>query len=109
MVSLTRQWLLVLLAPSTWATAHGILFSLTNDSCLSGSRESMFLVVAASILLAAVPAPIALTERRGIPLETRSGERIRFMLGLAAGGSVLFALVLMLVAIPIFFLDPCRI
>jgi hypothetical protein len=85
-----------------------MLFSLTNDTCMSGSRAPMFAVAAACVVLALTPAAPAVVWRRRVDTRSAAGERLHFMLGIAAGGSVLFGLVTILSAIPIFLLDPCR-
>jgi hypothetical protein len=110
MVSLThaRLWLVVLLAPLSWAAALAALFSLTNETCVSGSRDAALAVACAGILFAALPAAPAWLWRRRVAGDSRSGERTRFLLELATGGSVLFTLVTLLTAIPVAFLDPCR-
>jgi hypothetical protein len=110
MVSLThaRLWLVVLLAPVSWSAALGVLFSLTNETCISGSRDPALAVACAAVLLAALPAAPAWLWRRQVANDSPPAERTRFLLELATGGSVLFTLVTILTAIPVVFLDPCR-
>ncbi len=106
--TLVGLWSALLLAPVAWASSLGITFSLTDETCISGSRGSMALVAVTSIVLAAAPAAIAWPWRRGVNPATAAGERMRFMLAVAAGGSVLFACVNLLAAVPILLVDPCR-
>jgi hypothetical protein len=101
-------WVIVLLAPTAWATALGVTFSLTNETCISRSRAAMAAAAVICIVLAILPAAIAWPWRQRVNADTESGERMRFMLAMAAGGSVLFALVNLLAAVPILFLDSCR-
>ena len=101
-------WVILLLAPTAWATALGVTFSLTNETCVSHSRGAMAAAAVICIVLAMLPAAIAWPWRRRVNASTEAGERMRFMLAVAAGGSVLFALVNVLAAVPILFLDPCR-
>jgi hypothetical protein len=103
-----RLWVLVLLAPLAWSTAFGLLFSLVDETCVSGSRLAPGWVVASCLLLAALPGLLAGSWRRSVALHDAAGERTRFMLDLAIGGSVLFTLVMLVMAVPIAFLDPCR-
>jgi hypothetical protein len=105
---LTLLWVAALLAPASWAAALGILFSLTDETCVSGSRAMMSVVASMCVVLAAAPAVIAWPWRQSVSPATAAGERTRFMLGIAVGGSLLFALVTLLTAVPIVFLDPCR-
>ena len=105
---LTGTWTLVLLAPIAWAAALGSLFSMTGEACNRGSHGLMQLVAAACVLLALAPAPMAWERRRQIEAATAAGERQRFMLSVAAGGSLIFAIVTLLSAAPIFLLSACR-
>ena len=106
--ALLEAWLTVLLAPVSWAAALGILYSLIDETCANHGRGEMVGVSVACLALAIVPAPIAWRWRRHIDGTTSSGQRARFMLELAAGASLLFALVTLISAVPIALLDPCR-
>jgi hypothetical protein len=106
--TLVWLWITWLLAPLAWALSLGLSFSLIDETCITRSRVAMALVAAISIVLAAAPAAIAWPWRGRIAAATPAGERMRFMLAVAAGGSVLFALVNLLAAVPVIFLDPCR-
>jgi hypothetical protein len=106
--ALLRAWVLLLLAPCTWAAALGILFSLTDETCVSGSRSAMWLVAVSCVVLTAVPAVVAWRLKRAIHSSSDAAERARFMMGVAVGGSLLFALVTLISAVPIGLLDPCR-
>ncbi len=103
-----RLWLLVLLAPVSWAAALGMLFSLSNETCISGSRGAPIAVALVCVVLAALPAGPAWHWRRNIDGGTAGAERMRVMLELALGGSVLFTAVTLLTAVPTVLLDPCR-
>jgi len=105
---LMRLWVLVLLAPVAWSTAFGMLISLTNETCMSGSRVAPGWVAGISLVLAALPGLLAWPWRRSTNLEDAAAQRTRFMLDLAIGGSLLFTLVMIVTAVPIAFLDPCR-
>jgi hypothetical protein len=106
--TLVWLWTTLLLAPLAWASALGLTFSLTDETCISRSRGAMALVSVVSIVLAAAPLGIAWSWRRRVSPASPAGERMRFMLAIAAGGSAIFALVNLLAAVPILFLDPCR-
>jgi hypothetical protein len=106
--ALLEAWLTVLLAPVAWAAALGILYSLVDETCTRQGRGDMLVVGGACLALAIVPAPIAWRWRRHIDDTTSSGQRARFMLELAGGASLLFALVTLISAVPIVLLDPCR-
>lgn len=103
-----RLWALVLLAPMAWSTASGILYSLVDETCISGSRAAPAWIAGCSLLLAALPGALAWSWRRSANLADASGERTRFMLDLAIGASFLFTLVMVVTALPIAFLDACR-
>lgn len=105
---LLRLWTLLLLAPCAWAAALGALFSLTNDACLQGSRGPMWWAAIGSAALSAAPLLPALAMRRRFPSSTAEGERARFMLEIAIGGSLLFTVVTALATVPIALLDTCR-
>jgi hypothetical protein len=102
------SWLTVLLAPVAWATAFGILWSLTNESCVQQTRTAMWVSVLVAVMLAVTPAPFAWRRRRHLDGASAAGERLRFMLELAAGVSLIFSLVLILTAASILLLTPCR-
>jgi hypothetical protein len=106
--TLMLSWLTLLLAPVSWATALGILWSLTNDSCMHQTRTAMWVSAGVAVLLAWAPAPFAWLRRRRLDGASAAGERFRFMLETAAGVSLIFALVLMLSMASILLLTPCR-
>jgi hypothetical protein len=104
---LTRQWIALLLPPVAWVTALGAMFSITDESCSRGGHAGLWSIVGVCALLAVVGAPLAWRERR------RAGEggdvdRTRFMMELALGLSALFSLIVIMNAIPILLLSPCR-
>jgi hypothetical protein len=68
----------------------------------------MIAVATLCLVLAAAPGVAAWSWRRGVDQQSAASERIHFMLGLAAGGSLLFTLVMLLTAAPLSWLDPCR-
>ena len=102
------SWITLLLAPVAWATALGVLWSLTNESCVYQTRTAMWISAGIAVLLAAAPAPFAWARRRHLDGASAAGERFRFMLETAAGVSLIFALVLLLTASSILLLTPCR-
>jgi hypothetical protein len=102
------SWLTLLLAPIAWATALGILWSLTDESCVHQTRTAMWVSAGVSVLVAVVPAPFAWLRRRSLNAASAAGERFRFMLEAAAGVSLIFALTLLLSAASILLLSPCR-
>ena len=118
MVSLTRpysrprhlvlMWVAALLAPFAWSAALGMMFSLTNETCMSGSRFSMLAVAFTSTVLAAAPAVLVAPWRKTVDPDTAVGERTRLLFDLAVAGSLIFALVMVVSTIPILFLDACR-
>lgn len=101
-------WTLVLLPPVAWLAAHNMLFSLTNEACLSGSRAAMAGVAVVFTLLCAAPALPAWSWWRQLSPAVESGERARLLLALAFGLSVIFTLVTLLTSVPILLLDSCR-
>ena len=105
---LLRLWTLVLLAPVSWSTAFALLYSLVDETCVSGSRVASGWVAGVCLVLAALPGLLAWPWRRSADLANASAQRTRFMLDLAIGGSLLFTLVMFVTAVPIAFLDPCR-
>jgi hypothetical protein len=106
--ALVEAWISVLLAPIAWATALGGLYSLTDETCSHPGRIPMGALAAACLVLTLIPAPIAWLRGRRTPADTSAGERARFLFHTAMGLSALFALVTLMTAVPIFWLDPCR-
>jgi len=102
------MWVAALLAPFAWSAELGVMFSLTNETCMSGSRAAMLSVAAACVLLAIAPAVIVWPWRRAADDNTAAGERRQLIIDLAIAGSLIFAVVAILSAVPIFFLDSCR-
>jgi hypothetical protein len=105
---LVRHWIALLLAPVSWAAALGILFSLNDEACKRGSHAAMLGIAGICVLMAAAPAPWAWWQRRAFDESTSAGARARFMLGVATGASIIFALVLSMMTIPVLFLSACR-
>jgi hypothetical protein len=106
--SLTLFWVVLLLAPVAWATALGVMFSLTDESCRRHSITAIASVGIVCVMMTAAPAPLAWHLRRGIDLASPGGGRARFLLEVAVGASLIFTLVTLMSAIPVFLLDPCR-
>ena len=102
------SWLTLLVAPIAWATALGVLWSLTDESCVHQTRTALWVSAGVSVLIAGVPAPLAWLRRRRLNAGSAAGERFRFMLEAAAGVSLIFALTLLLSAASILLLNPCR-
>jgi hypothetical protein len=105
---LTLLWSVVLLAPCAWAASLGLMFTLTKGACVSGSRDALLVTVSCAIVLAIAPGIVAWRLRAGIEPADAARERARFQLGLAAGGSAIFALVTLVSAVPLFLLGACR-
>jgi hypothetical protein len=105
---LTATWIALLLSPVAWALALGILYSLTDEVCASGTRGTMVAVAGLCIMLALAPAPLAWTWRRRIDGRSASEQRARFLLAAATGASLIFTLVTIVTAVPIAMLDACR-
>ena len=107
--TLALLWVAVLLAPSAWAAMLGVQFSLTDEGCVSGVRAPMHAVAIAAVVLAILPAVLAWPRWRAIEATSAQPERTtRFMLGLAVGSSLIFGLVTLLSAVPVWFLESCR-
>jgi hypothetical protein len=105
----TALWTFVLLPPVAWSTAFGVMYSMTNDVCIQqASRISMAAITVVCCLLSLAAAGMAWQWRRGVSAEAPGGARTRFMLELAAGASLIFILVMLLMLAPVMFLDPCR-
>jgi hypothetical protein len=106
----TLLWVLVLGAPVSWSAAFGALYSLTNELCIQETSRTLLAGVALGcVLLGAIPGLVAWQWRRHLEPQTEGQERARFMLELATGGSVIVTLLSILMAFPVFLLDPCRI
>jgi hypothetical protein len=106
--ALTLLWIAILLAPCAWAAMLGLQFALTDERCVADVRTPMQVVAVVAITLAILPALFAWPRWRAIEVTSAAAGRTRFMLGLAVGSSVIFALVTILSAVPVWFLDPCR-
>jgi hypothetical protein len=103
---LARQWLVLLLPPVAWAIALGAMFSVTDESCARGSHTALWVIVGGCAVLAIAGAPLAWRERRHA--DQGDIDRTRFMMELALGLSALFSLIVLMNAIPILLLSPCR-
>ena len=106
--ALALSWFMLLLAPVSWAAALGILWSLTDETCARGHRGPMLGVAVLCVLLAFAPAPVGWIRRRSVDAASAAGQRLRFMLTVAAGGSAIFALTMLLTTASILLLSPCR-
>jgi hypothetical protein len=104
---LGRQWAALLLAPVAWATALAILFPLTEDACARGDRVSMWIVSTVCVVLALAGAALAWWSRDEPGTDT-GADRARFLMRVALGISTIFALVLIVTAVPILMLGACR-
>jgi hypothetical protein len=94
--TLTRHWLALLLAPGAWVAALILMFYLTGDACAHGSRGSLWAVLAGCVVTAVVAGGLAWPDRR------------RFLTRVGLGLSAMFALVLLLMAVPVLMLGACR-
>lgn len=107
-------WTVVLLAPLAWTFSLNVMFPLTDLVCENG-RRSLPMIVGLVCLVLAVAAPLlgwySMTRLRDDPQqESESRDRVhtgRFMLVLGIGIGSLFALVIAMSIVPIFFLSPC--
>ena len=102
------MWVAVLLAPFAWSAALGMMSSLNNETCMAGSRFGMLAMALSCVVLAAAPAMLVAPWRGSVEANTAAGERTRLVCYLAIAGSFLFALVMVMSAVPILFLDACR-
>jgi hypothetical protein len=91
-----------------WAAALGLLFSLTDEACTSGSRAALWWVAGACAVLTLAPALLAWRARRATPATAGAGQRARLMMRVAMGASLLFTLITLIWAAPIAWLDACR-
>jgi hypothetical protein len=109
---LTKQWTLLLLPPVAWSAALGMLFSLTGEACMRQTNRFHWAVICACIVAAAISTPFAWGELRAQttpPGEATSRiDRARFMMLVALGLSAVFTSILLVTAIPIALLSPCR-
>lgn len=101
-------WVLMLLAPVSWASALGILFSLTHEACISGSRAAMWFTGIGGLVLVLLPGLLAWRWRRAPANGPAARERRDFMLWIAIGGSALFTVVVLLSLFPVEVQDACR-
>jgi hypothetical protein len=104
---LVRQWTALLLAPVAWTAALGILFALTEDACARGDRRSMWIVATVCVLLALSGVTLAWSTREE-PGADSGADRARFLMRVALGMSAIFAVVLIVTAVPILMLGACR-
>ena len=105
---LLRDWALVLAAPFAWATAHGVLFSLTDETCATGARMPLLVVAVLCLLAAITPLPFAWWRWRHRAGQGARAERMSFMWGLAMGASLIMALVLAVMLVGAAWMHPCR-
>ena len=107
-------WTVVLLAPLAWAFSLNVMFPLTDLVCEDG-RRSLPMIVGAVCLVLALAAPVlgwycVRRLREDSQQESESRDRVHtghFMLVMGIGIGSLFALVIALSIVPIFFLSPC--
>jgi hypothetical protein len=102
------EWLLVLLAPVAWAIALLTLLALDKDACARHTDGPLWVVAIASVVAALLPLPIAWWRAQRVTDAHRAADRARFLLRVAMGLSAVFGLVLIVTAIPIAMLAPCR-
>jgi hypothetical protein len=105
--SLRRQWTALLLAPVAWVAALGILFPLTHDACVRGSRTALWIITGACVVAALAGGALAWRERR-IAAGHAIADRARFLMQVALGASALFLIVLLVMAVPVSMLGACR-
>ncbi len=110
---LVLLWTVVLLAPLAWTFSLNVMFPLTDLVCQDG-RRWLPMTVGGICLLLAVGAPLLGWYSIGKLQDSReqrdAEDRIqtgRFMLVMGIGVGALFALVIAVSIVPIFFLSPC--
>jgi hypothetical protein len=106
--ALTLQWLSLLSGPVAWASAFGILFALTDENCSPGIRLPSWIVAGTALAVALLPIPFAWSKGRRSADVHRTADRACFLARVTLGLSVMFGLVILLTAIPLGMLDPCR-
>jgi hypothetical protein len=106
--TLVGAWALLLLPPLSWAAALGVQFSLTDETCVTGSRSGLWVAALTSLLVSAIPGFIAVRWRSSVSAGEAAGDWLRFLLAAAAMGAAIFTLVNLLSAVPIVWLDSCR-
>src|SRR5689334_22740596 len=103
--TIALTWVAALLAPFAWLSALGMMSSLIDDNCATGSRVLLWANAIACIVLAVAPAAALLAPwRRSLDPESSAGVRARLILDLAMAGSLMLALVMLATSVPILFL-----
>jgi hypothetical protein len=100
-------WTLFLLAPIAWSLTLSVNFALVHVACERGTRTPLFVLTAVCLLAALAAAVVARRKLAQTPQVGDAAQRSRFMLGLSVGMGALFALVIVLSAVPIFLLSAC--
>jgi len=102
----TLTWTALLLAPAAWCAALGLMSSLIDGNCIS--RVMLWTSVAACIGLAAAPAVFLGRKRRSLDPDSEATLRTRLVLDLAVAGSVVLALVMLAMAVPLLLQNACN-
>jgi hypothetical protein len=95
------MWVAALLAPVAWSAAVSMMFPLIDATCIQGSRAMVWLTVATCTLVALAPAAFI------APLRRFAGESAPLVRDLVLAGSIVFAMVMLVTAVPILMLDAC--
>jgi len=93
-------WVAACVAPFAWAAAVSMMFSMIDETCVQGSRWMVWVSAATCILVAVTPAVLIAPARRS----AASAPLIR---DLVVVGSIVFAMVMLVTAVPILTLDEC--
>jgi len=101
------NWTAALLAPFAWCLALGLMFSLIDGTCATGSRIMLWACAAICVALAAAPAAILGHRRRLLDPDPEDRFHTRLVLDLAVAGSVILALVMVATAVPILSQNAC--
>lgn len=96
-------WVTALLAPVAWSAAVSMMFPLIDETCVQGSRAMVWLNVATCILVAVAPATLV------APLRRFASDSAPLVRDLVVAGSIVFAMVMLVTAVPILMLDACSI
>lgn len=96
-------WVTALLAPVAWSAAVSMMFLLIDKTCVQGSRAMVWLNVATCILVAVAPATLV------TPLRRFASDSAPLVRDLVVAGSIVFAMVMLVTAVPILMLDACSI
>src|SRR5689334_19105789 len=98
----TLSWTAAFLASLAWCAALGMMSWLIDGPCVM-----LWMSVAACIALSAAPAVFLGRKRRSLDSDSDAALRARLVLDLAVAGSVVLALVMLAMAVPIVLQNAC--